>query len=168
MTKNECSSLTPLHEYDLFALNPVQLTVERDSCTEYRSISALSSSASTISFEINTGIDEYIQLKDTELSLTLRIDLQGKTKTKVLTSDDWKTLSPINNMLHSMIKQITVSIGNSEITSSNNTYAYTAYINRLLYDGKNAKETCLTSALWYIDSPGQMDSVHNGRQTGDK
>ena len=164
MTQQACCGMTPLHEYDLFALHPMQLTVERDSCVEYRPISSLSSSPSPINFEITTGIDEYIQFKETELYLKIRIDLQGKAKTKVLTSDDWKTLSPVNNLLHSMIKQVTVSIGNSEITSSNNTYAYTAYIDRLLYEGKNAKETCLTSALWYIDTPTQMDSVNAARQ----
>jgi len=165
MPKTDCSSLTPLHEYDLFALHPIQLTVERDSCTEYRPISSLSNSTAPINFEINTGSEEYIQFKETELYLRVRIDLQikGKAKTQ-LTSEDWKTLSPVNNLLHSMIKQVTVSVGNSEITSSNNTYSYTSYVDRLLYEGKNAKETSLASALWYIDSPGQMDLPHQGRQ----
>ncbi len=164
MSKNECSCLTPLHEYDLFALHPTQLTVERDTCPEYRPISSLSSSASPINFEINTGSDEYIQFKETELYLRIRIDLQTKSKTKILTSEDWKLISPVNNLLHSMIKQVTVSIGNREITTSNNTYAYTAYVDRLLYEGKNAKETSLASALWYIDSPAHMEAVNQARQ----
>jgi hypothetical protein len=162
---NLISSMTPLHEYDLFALHPTQITVEKDICQEYRSTTSLSTYPSTISFEINSASDEYIQFKETEFYLRIRVDLTPTNKTRQITVDDWKLVSPVNNLLHSMIKQVTVYIGNCEITTANNTYAYLAYMDRLLYEGDNSKNTCLQSALWYLDNPGIMDDVNTKRQS---
>jgi hypothetical protein len=45
---HELSSLVALPEFDLFGVPPAQLTVEKDSQTEHRPISTLSSSSSPI------------------------------------------------------------------------------------------------------------------------
>ena len=45
------------------------------------------------------------------------------------------------------------------ITSSTNTYPYRAILETLLSYGEDAKKTQLTSALYYKDDVGRMDTV---------
>ena len=59
---------------------------------------------------------------------------------------------PINNFLHSMIKQILV-------TQQNDTYAYKAYMESLLSYPKDSTESYLTCALLYKDAAGKFDIV---------
>jgi hypothetical protein len=73
---HELSSLVALSEFDLFGVPPTQLTVERDIQTEHRPISILNNSSPPIEFEIHTGIDEYIQMRECELNLHIRINCE--------------------------------------------------------------------------------------------
>lgn len=152
---HELSSLTAIPEFDLFGVPPTQLTVERDVPTEYRPISTLSSS-SVINFMIHNSPDEYVQLRETELYLRIKIDYTKLKGDKV--AADWKSISPVNNLLHSMIKQVTLTIGNNEITTASNTYAFKAYFNTLLYASPEAKDYYLDSVLWHKDIAGEMES----------
>jgi hypothetical protein len=93
---HELSSLVALPEFDLFGVPPTQLTVEKDIQTEHRPISSLSSSLSPIQFEIHTGIDEYIQMRECELYLCIRVSLAKLGSSPNITSDDWKKVSPVN------------------------------------------------------------------------
>lgn len=156
------SSLTALPELDLFGVPPTQLSIERDICTEYRPISTLSNSSSLINFEIFANNDEYIQFNKTELMLRIRIDISKKGKID-LKADDWKLIWPVNNLLHSMIKQINVAIGNNDITVSSNNYAYRAYLETLFNYNINAKQNFLTASLWYADKPGNMEEFNFSR-----
>src|SRR5277367_6245455 len=114
-TIHELSSLVALPEFDLFGVPPTQLIVEKDIQSEHRPISSLNNASSPIQFEIHTGTDEYVQLRECELYLCLKINL-AKTndtagKLRAIVAEDWKKISPVNYLLHSMIKQITLSIG---------------------------------------------------------
>ena len=66
----------------------------------------------------------------------------------------------MNLFLHSMFSQVNVSLGEKEISSSNNRYTYRAYLETLLDYGKPAKESQLSSSLWYKDIAGHMDVTH--------
>jgi hypothetical protein len=102
---HELSSLVALPEFDLFGVPPTQLTVEKDIQTDHRPISTLSSSSSPIQFEIHTGIDEYIQMRECELYLCIRVSLVKLGSSPDITADDWKKVSPVNYLLHSMINK---------------------------------------------------------------
>jgi hypothetical protein len=161
---HELSSLVALTEFDLFGIPPTQLTVEKDIQTEHRPIATLSHLSSLIQFEIHTGIDEYIQMRESELYLCIKVNLakDSSSSDPKITADDWKKISPVNYLLHSMIKQITFSIGQSQINTSA-FYAYLAYIDALTYYGSDAKHKLLTSALWYKDKSAEMDSYNQTR-----
>jgi hypothetical protein len=148
---HELSQATPLPELDIFGVPPTQTSIERTYTTEHRPIAALDSSAS-IQFEIHTGIDEYIQFRDTELYLRLKIKLH-KANAQAIVESDWDKVSPVNYLLHSLFKQVDVEIGDKQITLSPQTYAYRSYFEGLLGFKDDAKKSYLSAALWSNDSP---------------
>ena len=103
-----------------------------------------------IEFTVPKGTS-FIDLSKTQLFITLKI-----TKADGSNIDDGK-VGLINNPLHSIIKQFSIRLNGTLITEQSDTYAYRAYIESLLNYDKSAKETFLTSALFYKDTAGNMD-----------
>ena len=66
----------------------------------------------------------------------------------------------MNLFLHSVFSQVDVSLGEKEISSSNNIYAFRAYLETLLDYGKPAKESQLSSSLRDKDSAEHIDVTH--------
>jgi len=158
---HELSAITPLPELDLFGVPPTQNSVEYDICSEHRPISTLTHD-SVIEFNIQTSNDEYIKLSETELYLKLRINL-----TKALNADpdakDWDKVSVVNNLLHSLFKQIDVFIGDKQVTLSHQTYAYRAEIETRLGISAEAKKSRLTACGWESDDPSAPDGINAER-----
>ena len=67
-------------------------------------------------------------------------------------------MAPANNWLHSLFSQVDIYLNGT--TPSTNMYPYHAYIETLLSYGSEAKETQLTSQLWYKDTGGRKDAVN--------
>ena len=67
----------------------------------------------------------------------------------------------INNALHSLIKQFTITLNETFVTEQSDTQAYNAYIKTLLNFTEQAKKSYLTKALYYKDTAGHMDVVDN-------
>ena len=63
----------------------------------------------------------------------------------------------VNNFLHSLFKQVDVFLKEKQVTQATGTYAYRAYMETLLNYGPAAKESQLTAAMFYKDTPGKMD-----------
>ena len=72
---HQLSTLVALPEYDLWGVPSIQLTVEKDEPQEYRPISSLNNSESTIEFVIKTGLNQYIHLRECTLYICIRINL---------------------------------------------------------------------------------------------
>lgn len=135
-----------LPELDLFTIPPVQLSVERSYETQHRPISSIQGS-NYIEFRIPTSKDEYILFHETYLYFKLQLKIKN-VDGKDIAATDWSKIKATNNLLHSMIKQIDLKIGNKEMSSVSNTYAYRAYFENLLGFSKDAKETHLSTGLW--------------------
>ena len=74
---------------------------------------------------------------------------------------------PVNNWLHSLFSQVDVYINDTLVTPSSNTYPFRAYVDTFLSYGDEAKNTQLTSQLWYKDTAGHMDATTvDGGNTG--
>lgn len=66
----------------------------------------------------------------------------------------------INNLGHSLIKQIKVKLNNSSIIDKNDDhYALRAYLDRLLNFSPAEKDTWLSLEGWYTDDAGKFDQV---------
>jgi len=165
-TIHELSSLMTLPELDIFGVPPTQLMIERDVQTEHRPISTISNANNTIEFEIHSGLNEYINLSKSELYLCLKIKLNKKltSTTLELKEEDWKSIAPINYLLHSFIRQIDVSIGQTSITSTSINYPYIAYMDTLINGNKMSRDTHLQTAFWHKDVT-PLDKIDNDRST---
>ncbi|XP_053205591.1 uncharacterized protein F54H12.2-like [Panonychus citri] len=145
-TQSKYSKEAVLSELDLFTIPPVQKSIERSYEVQYRPISSLDSTK-IIEFSIPTSKDEYILLHETYFYVKIQLKIR-KADDSALTIQDWETVTPVNNLLHSMIKQVELEIGGKEVTMSNSTYAYRAYIENMLGFSADAKNSHLSSCLW--------------------
>ena len=145
------SSVAMLPEMELFVAPAIQKSVERSYEVQYRSISPLGVSP-FIEFNITSSKDEYLLLHETYLYVKIQTEITKKVdREKAITIDDWNKVKPVNNLLHSMFKQVELEIGGKEVTMSNSNYAYRAYLENLLGFSDDSKKSHLTAALWYPD-----------------
>ena len=91
----------------------------------------------------------YMDLANTYLFVRAKV---AKADGSNLDTDN--LVGPVNNWLQS-----SVYLNDTLVTPSTNTYPYRAYIETALSYGSDAKETRLTSQLWYKDTAGRTDSV---------
>ena len=145
----ECSK----SELDLFAVPPTQTSMEQGSWVEYHPITTLTD-GSPVEFDISGTGDDYIDFANTMLFVKVKVErLNGNN----IAAD--AVVGPVNLFLHSLFSQVDISLNGSLITSSTNTYPYRAMLETLLSYGRDAKTSQLTSAMYYKDTAGNMDSL---------
>ena len=143
-------------EVDLFRVPPTQQSLERGRWIDYAPLSSVENPNSAITFLI-AGTDEYIDLSKTILTVTGKIT--KKDGTSNLDSNDQSNVAPVNNFLHSLFRQVDVYLNGKQVTPTMGTYAYRSYIETLLNYDVSAKQSQFSSALYYKDTPGQMDKA---------
>ena len=142
-------------EVDLFRVPPTQQSLERGRWIDYAPISSVQNPDSAITFLI-AGTDEYIDLSKTILTVTGNI--MKKDGTTRLAGGGQANVAPVNNFLHSLFRQVDVYLNGKQVTPAMGTYAYRSYIETLLNYDVSAKESQFSSALYYKDTAGEMDS----------
>ena len=142
-------------EVDLFSVPPTQHSLEKGRWIDYRPLSSVENPDSAINFMI-AGTDEYIDLSKTILVVEGHITLEdGKTKLK---GGGQTNVAPVNNFLHSLFRQVDVYLNGKQVTPAMGTYAYRSYIETLLNYDASAKNSQLSSALYFKDTAGEMGS----------
>ena len=135
---------------DLFTILPTQTSLEHGMYVEFYPLAALSPS-NNIDFNINQkGNSEYLDLQNTYLYVRAKI-----TESDGSTLPDNAPVGPVNNWLHSYFSQVDVSLNNTLVTPSENTYPYGAYIENTLNYGNDAKkpnwlQKCITKIVLII------------------
>ncbi|XP_033221194.1 uncharacterized protein F54H12.2-like [Belonocnema kinseyi] len=142
-------------ELDLFSLPPTQTSIESSQWVHYKPVSSLKDD-SPIEFVIPCHGEEYIDLAHTILSVLVKVE--SPTETSAI-AGGLKSVSVINNLLHSMFNQVDVYFNQKLVSPPNNTYAYRAYLEILLNYGSAAKKSHLTSALWAANTTGEMEDL---------
>ena len=135
-----------LPQYSLWEVPGTQDTVLDERTVIIRPISTFSSSTPT-RFEIRPPIDEYVMLNESELFLLMKVTLK-KGNATVLTKDDWKNITPVPNLLHSIFKFVSLSINGRQINLSPSIYSYRAYLETLLGFTDDAKKGALDCVGW--------------------
>jgi len=102
---------------------------------------------------IGTG-EEYVDLSNVVLYVRAKITRNNNAN---LAEDS--TAAPVNLLLHSMFRQVDVSLNGTLISSSTNTYPYRCMLETLLSYGEDAKKSQLTAELFYKDEAGIMDET---------
>jgi len=141
-------------ELDLFSVPPTQTSMEQGSWVEYHPLTTVTD-GSPIEFDISGTGEDYIDFGNTMLYVKAKI-----TQNNGQDLDADAAVGPVNLFLHSLFSQVYISLNGTLITASTNTYPYRALLETLLSYGENAKKTQLSSALFYKDQAGKMDSVN--------
>jgi len=141
-------------ELDLFSVPPTQTSMENGNWIEYHPLTTVSD-GSPIEFDVSGTGEEYIDFANTMLYVKVKVTANDGTN---LGGD--AAVGPVNLFLHSLFSQVDISLNGTLITAATNTYPYRAMLETLLSYGEDAKTSQLTSALFYKDQAGRMDSVN--------
>ena len=148
-------------ELDLFSVPPTQTSMEQGTWVEYHPLTTVAGD-SPIEFDISGSGDDYIDFANTMLYVRAKVTRANGDN---LAAD--AAIAPVNLFLHSLFSQVDISLNGTLITASTNTYPYRAMLETLLSYGEDAKRSQLTSALFYKDKAGAMDSVTVEGNTND-
>ena len=140
-------------EIDLFKVPPTQQSLERGRWIDYAPLSSVQNADNAITFLI-AGTDEYIDLSKTILTVTGKVTKSDGTK---LAGGGQTSVAPVNNLLHSLFRQVDVYLNGKQVIPAMGTYAYRSYIETLLNYDVSAKESQFSSALYYKDTATKMD-----------
>ena len=150
-------------ELELFTVPPVNTSMERGGYSQFLPVATLTDSG-PIEFHINGSTEEYIDLGRTYLFL--RVQVTDKEGEKL---EARAKVAPTNLFLHSLFSQVDVHVRDTLISPSVNTYPYKAYLETLLSYGDEAKNTHLSSELFWADhgrvnnfDPYSEDEVNSG------
>ena len=125
------------NELDLFGVPLTQTSVEEGRWVEYGPITAVKDSDDTIEFKIAETDSEYIDLKNSFIRVKAKIvDADGEILGA--TAD----VAP-ENFWH--FSHIDMTLKDTLVTTSNNTYPHKAYIETLLSFGTKSKQSQLTA-----------------------
>ena len=137
----ECSK----SELDLFQVPPTQISFEAARIVDYHPIANIENGP--IEFFISGSSDEYIDLSQTFLYLQCQIVKEQNAN-----------VAPANLFLHTLFSQVDVSLNETLVTASVNTYPYRCIFETLLNYGKDAKESHLAASMFFKDTAGKMDT----------
>ena len=126
------------------------MSLEKGLCVDHQPVSSVSDGG-PITF-LCLGTEDYVDLSNTVLVVRPKV-----TKANGNDLDADEHLGIINNFLHSLFKQFDVFLKGKQVTQATGTYAYRAYLETVLNYGPVAKESQLTAAMFYKDTPGKMD-----------
>ena len=141
-------------ELDIFAVPPTQTSIEDGRWDEHQPFDISRLGGSNRIRDTGNRRCLYLDLANTYLLIRAKVvrgvgtDLAADTP-----------VAPVNNWLHSLFSQVDVYLNDTLVTPSSNTYPFRAYIDTVLSYGAEAKNTQLTSQLWYKDTAGHMDAT---------
>ena len=121
-------------ELNIFTVPPTQTSIETGNWVEYNLIATLDD-GSSIEFSVSGSGQDYLDTANTQLYVKARIT---QANGAALAND--AAVGPVNLFLHSLFSDVEVSLNETPVTSSNNTYAYKTYIETLLSYGTTAKK----------------------------
>ncbi|GFT76120.1 uncharacterized protein TNCV_4314251 [Trichonephila clavipes] len=139
-------------ELDLFTSSPIQLAIDRSSFVEIHPVVSISDN-NTIEFLISGLGESYFDLSHLFLHVQARI-LKGNGE--AFQNDD--KCGPINYLLNTMFAECHISLNDRQISSENN-YAYKAYIQSMLFHSESSQKNLLSAGLFVKETAGKFDDV---------
>ena len=142
-----------MSELDLWVVPMTSKQVVRGKYVYYQPLAPLES-GSVIEFVIPGTGEDYIELNRTVLEITGKF--VGPSNVDLSDTDLY---APVNNFMHSLFRQIDVTLNDHQVARSSQTYPYKAYIEKLINFSNATKETNLTSAVWYSDTDNKFNTL---------
>ena len=145
------SAESVISQLDLFSVPASQTSLEDGRFTEYRPISILASEG-PFEFCIAAEASSYIDFANTFLYVKAAVTTDAGTNLEAN-----EEVAPKCNFLRTLLSHCDLFLNGTLVTQSNNNYPYRAYIESLLSFGKEAKDSQLSSILWYRNTAGHFD-----------
>lgn len=151
------SCMCGMENLELFQVPPTNIALEESKWIEYHPISStLQSETAPIEFDIQGQGDEYIDLSQTYVQIVCKFTKDDGT---ALTGAN-TSVTPVNNIIHSLFSEIDVTLNGKIITPGTDTYPYKAYLEKLLsYRPKTLETQMKACSLWEKDTAGHMDDA---------
>jgi len=145
-------------EVDLFSIPSTDTTCDYSMYEEYQPVVNIQDMTNKIEFKIPGNSNHYLDLADSFLRVKLKVTRKDGTN---LTEES--TVGTVNLLLHALFSQLDIYFNEKLVSTSNNGYAYRAYIETLLCYGKEYKSSQGQCALYYEDTAsGIADDVNKG------
>lgn len=143
-------------ELDLFSPQPLQTNILKTEEVAYKPITSLENQ-SVIEFASYGHGDSYLDLN----SINIRLKIQVvKADGQVFKNEDENQPTVVNNMLHSLFRQVNIVLNGKNINSTDGNYSYRAYIESLLNHGNDSSQTHLEMNGWSTEH-GNLDDYKN-------
>lgn len=141
-------------EFELFAPRAYQIAAIGSTVEEILPISSVQN-ANVIEFRV-VGGETFVDLNDIDLEIKARITQADSAN---LAAD--VDVAPINYMLETMFKNVSLTINGTHVESSNSNHAFKAYIRTCLNYGSDSKANQLRMSGFAKDSGDLMNSPVN-------
>jgi len=141
-------------ELDLFQPPSIQTNILKNEEVAYKPITSLENQ-SVIEFACYGHADTYLDLSSINLCLKFQITKNDGSPYK---ETDVDQPGMVNNMLHSLFRQVNISLNGKNINSTDGNYSYRAYIEQLLNYGDDAYKTHLQLPGWTLE-PKNLDTL---------
>ena len=149
MTNNICT----LNQLDLFEKTNLQSSILSYKYDIINPSTEHEKGKLPIHFNFGVSNDEYIDLSN--IYFYLKCAIVKKVGNDYLTTDD---CGPINNFMHSVIKQAEVSLNKTPL-ATNTDYPFKAYFENSINFGSDSKNTHLSSEGYFKDTANEFNST---------
>ncbi len=149
-------------DLDLWSEPPVQNGIEYSQDVEHSTITSIDNS-DVLEFLIPGAGEEYTDLSNSYIRIRFKIvkadgsDISAGVK-----------VAPVNNILHSLFSQVDIILNDVLVSPSNNLYPYKAYLEDVLSHGVEAENSYLTAAMYFKETPGELDKTTNANKSFEK
>lgn len=142
------------HRLQLFFAPPLETAIQSIDFVKIRPIGQVVKDG-PIEFNIPGNTYHYVDLKHSKLSLKLKL-----TQENNLPIATGNKVGLVNNILHSIFSQCELSFQQQDTNKGiSSNYPYKAYLDVITSSNTKLREDCLSSQLFFKDSPGFMDDV---------
>ncbi len=139
---------------DLFSLPLTDISVVNSHFEDIYPLNSFKGAVSPLEFSIPPSSSHYLDLFNSSLYLKLKCtDKAGATLGSTSNS------SPANFPFASIFQNLEIYVNNVNITASTNNYPYAAFFNRVLSNGRDAKETRLQAELLLKENLSTTDAA---------
>lgn len=137
---------------DLFRTDPVDVTCEKSRYETFTQRQAVTNPLEIV-------VDKSSSWRDMKKTV-LEFDIEFTQADGTTLLQPAARVAPVNNIAHSLIRQIQVQINNIPVNSAISDYYYLeAYTDRLINYSKSEKEQ-MSIEGWYEDTPGRFNVVN--------
>jgi len=143
-------------EADLFSYPPTDATVDHSFFSEYKPTVNIRDSDTKIEFRIVGNSNQYLDFNQSFLYCVVKVVNEDGTK---LGKD--VNVGTTNLLLHSLFSQCDVFVSNELVSTTNNCYAYKAYMETMLSHGTDYLDTQGMCAMYFQDTDGGSISANN-------